>query len=247
MIRFAVVQHSYSEFLGQIELQLERRNIAFHYFRPFVGQALPASAGQYDALFLLGGKAPLTDRAASPWLEEELALIERFRRAQRPVVGIGFGGLLVAVAAGAEPLAVPLHRAVWTTARATVAGREDALAQAVDGRSLLVLVNGGAQLPAGLEPIVVSTEGEWLAIRPDPLTYGMLFRPELKPGMIEDMVMEANREMPEHIGEVIAQARREWPAMQETADRVLVALVKELDLMTERRKSPVIPIEVSDR
>lgn len=247
MIRFAVVQHTYSEFLGRIESQLEQRNIAFHYIRPFVGQALPASPGQYDALFLLGGKVPVTDRRSAPWVDKELELIARFRQAQRPVVGIGFGGLLVAVAAGAEPLAEPFHRAGWVTGRATEAARCDALAQAVDGRRLLVLVNGGARLAAGLVPIVTDEHGEWLAVRPDPLTYGMLFRPELKPGMIEDMVMEAGRDVPDHIGELLATARREWAAMQETADRVLVALVKELDLMSERRKPPVIPIEVSDR
>lgn len=250
MIRFAVVQHTYSEFLGLIEQQLERRNIAFYYFRPFIGQALPApgvAVGQYDALFLLGGKVPLTDRAAVPWLDEELALIERFRRAGRPIVGIGFGGLLVAVAAGAVPLAEPRFRAVWTIGRATAVGRDDPLAQAVDGRALPVLVSGGAQLPAGLTPIVVDEAGDWLAIRPDPYTYGLLFRPEIKPGIIEDMIMEAGREMPEEIDGLLAQARAQWSVWQQTAERVLVALVEALDLMTERRKPSIIPIEVLDR
>lgn len=246
MIRFAVVQHTYSEFLGQIERQLERRNIAFHYFRPFVGQDLPTNAGQYDALFLLGGKVPVTDREAAPWVDKELELIGRFRQAGRPVVGIGFGGMLVALAAGAEGSAEPYHQGYWTTGHATEAGRDDALAQAVAGRRLLVLVNGSVRLPAGLAPLVVDDQDRWLAIRPDAFTYGMLFRPELKPGIMEDMVMEAGHGVPDNIDELLATARAEWPAMQETADRVLAALVKELDLMTERRKPPIIPIEVSD-
>jgi len=55
------------------------------------GRSLPASALQYDALWLLGGAHPVTDRGASPWLHDELRLLAAFRRARRPVVGIGFG------------------------------------------------------------------------------------------------------------------------------------------------------------
>ena len=59
----------------------------------------------------------------------------------------------------------------------------------------------------------------------------MLFRPELKPGMLEDMVMEADREMPENIGTLIETARAEWDALQATTERVTVALVSALELI----------------
>ncbi len=244
MIRFAVIQHTYSEFLGLIERQLERRDIGFIYIRPFVGQHVPSDVGQFDALFLLGGKAPPTDRETAPWVDDEISLIRQFQKAERPVVGIGFGGMLVAQAAGAEVSSEPFHSAYWATGRATGAGKGDALARAVDGRRLLVMANGSARLSKGIEPIVVDEDGNWLAIRTDKLTYGMLFRPEFKPGMIEDMVMEANRSVPENIAELLATARAEWTGMQDTTDRVIGALVKELDLMRERRKVTIIPITV---
>ncbi len=237
MKRFAVIQHTYSEFLGLIEGLLERRDIGFHYYRPFVGQPLPGGPWHYDALFLLGGAYPPTDGEHCPWVEDELALIARFRKARRPVVGLGFGGLLVAGEAGAILSPHPPQRARWGTAYATEAGRDDPLAQAVCGRQVLIMHQGSATLPQGLEPILVDEEGGWLAIRPDELTYGMLFRPELKPGMLEDMVMEG-REIP-GMPEVLATARAMWEASQETAHRVVVALVKALGLMRERRKAPV--------
>lgn len=242
MQRYAVVQHTYSEFLGLIERQLEKRDIGFSYFRPFVGQGLPGGALQFDALFLLGGAYPTSDRTHCPWVLEELRLIDAFRRAGRPVVGIGFGGLLAAENAGAVPSGEPLHRAYWTTAHATGAGCGDALAEAVDGRRVPVMYNGSAQLPENAAPLVVGDDGEWLLIRPDRLIYGMLFRPELKPGMIEDMVMEAGREIPGNIDAILAEARAEWPHMQETTGRVIAALVRELDLMRERRKPPVFTL-----
>lgn len=246
MQSFCVVQHTYSEFLGLIERQLERRDIGFSYFRPFIGQALPGAVLQYDALFLLGGAWPVTDREHCPWLDEERELVRAFQKARRPVVGIGFGGLLLAELAGAAASGEPAQCAYWTTARATAAGADDPVAQAVDGRRVLVMCNGSARLPDGLEPTVIDAQGEWIAARPDPFTYAMLFRPELKPGMLEDIIMEAKRPSPDNMGELIATAREEWVETQRTTDRIVVALVKALALMQERHKPPVFTLKVEN-
>ena len=138
----------------------------------------------------------------------------------------------------------PSQRAYWTTARATEAGRGDPLAQAVDGRRVLVMCNGSARLPHGLPPLVVDEAGDWLAVRPDSLTYGMLFRPEVTPGMLEDILMEAERPSPGNLEELIATAREEWVETQRTTDQVIVALVTALSLMQERHKPPVFALKV---
>jgi GMP synthase (glutamine-hydrolysing) len=242
MKQFLVVQHTYSEFLGTIEKQLENRDIGFVYQRPFTGHSLPASALQYDALWLLGGAHAVTDRAACPWIDDELRLLGVFRRARRPVIGIGFGGLLVAQGCGGTAHAEPLQLARWTTAHATAAGRADPLARAVDGRRVLVMVNGRVDLPPALAPVAVNDAGDWIAIRSDALTYGLLFRPELKPGMLEDMIMEEGRPVPDAIGDLLAEARSEWPETQHTTMAVIAALVHALDLMRERRKMPVFAL-----
>lgn len=242
MKQFLVVQHTYSEYLGSIEKQFENRGIGFNYFRPFTGQALPASALQYDALWLLGGAYPVTDHEHCPWLGDELKLIAAFRRARRPMVGFGAGGLLVALAAGGIAYAEPAQRAYWTTARKTDAGRDDPVAVAADGKKVLVMVNGRVDLPSTLEPILTDETGDWIALRDGKLAYGMLFRPELKPGMLEDMIMEEGRPLPDDIGEVLDRARAEWNDSQRTTDHVVVALASALDLMRERRKMPVFKL-----
>ena len=246
MKKFFVMQHSYAEFLGPIEKQLESRDIGFQYQRPFLGHDLPASAPQHDALWLLGGAYPITDVEACPWLPQEFRLMEYFRRVGRPMVGIGFGGLLVAQLAGGEAHAEPYFNAYWTTARKTAAGAQDPLAAAVDGREVLVMYNGRVDLPEGLDPILVDDDGRWLAVRPDAASYGLLFRPEIKPGMIEDMIMEDNRPLPDHIGDLLQQARERWPVMQQTTAQIALALVSALDLMTERRKMPVFALNPAE-
>lgn len=241
MKSFIAVQHSYSEFLGAIEKQLENRGIGFTYFRPFTGQSLPASALQYDALWLLGGAYAPADREHAPWLDEELRLLRAFGHAHRPVVGLGYGALLIAQWAGGEPSGDGAPYAYWTTAHATPAGAADPVAQAIDGRQVLVAASGRVRLPAGIDPVAVDADGEWIALRHAEV-YGLLFRPELTPGMIEDTIMEVDRPLPDDIGEVLAQARLLWPEFRETADRVVAALVTGLDLMQERRKPPVFRI-----
>ena len=131
-----------------------------------------------------------------------------------------------------------------TTCHKTEAGRDALLANAVDGKKMLVMYNGSADLPAGIEPIVVDDDGNWLAIHPDELTYAMLFRPEIKPGMIEDMIMEDNRPLPDNIGELLEQARELWIQTQKNTAEVSLALVTALDLMTEHRKMPVFSLNV---
>jgi len=61
--------------------------------------------------------------------------------------------------------------------------------------------------------------------------------------MLEDMVMEEGRSMPDDIGELIAAAREHWETLQETSARVVAALVGALDLMEERRKMPVFRLQ----
>ncbi len=242
MKKFFVVQHSYAEFLGPIEKQLESRAIGFQYMRPFLGGDLPSSAPQHDALWLLGGAYPITDTEACPWLPQEYRLMEYFRQLRRPLVGIGFGGLLVAKQVGGEAFEEPYFNAYWTTARKTALGAGDPLAEAVDGREVLVMYNGRVELPSGLDPILTDHEGRWIAVRPDALSYGLLFRPEIKPGMIEDMIMEDNRPLPDNIGDLLQEARQRWPAMQDTTAQIALALVSALDLMTERHKMPVFAL-----
>jgi GMP synthase-like glutamine amidotransferase len=239
MIRFLAIQHTFAEFFGALEPQFEARDIAFTYLRPVTGQDVAAAAGQFDCLWLLGGAHPVADRAHCPWIADELRLVTAFARSRRPVVGLGFGAHVVAVAYGGAPRMDPPHDAYWTTAHATEAGRDDPLARAVDGRRVLVMTNGGVDLPSGVAPVAVDERGRWIAIRPAPLAYGLAFRPELKPGMIEDMIMEEGRAVPENIGALLEEARTRWAETQETTARVVAALVEALDLMQERRKMPV--------
>jgi hypothetical protein len=80
-------------------------------------------------------------------------------------------------------------------------------------------VGGEVRLVPAVAPLVVDDCGRWLALRPSPRAFALLFRPELEPGMIEDMIMEDDRPVPDDIGEVLDEARRSRPETQQTTAR----------------------------
>ena len=240
MRRVLAIQHTFAEFLGALEPQFEARGIGFSYVRPAVGEDVHGLPSQYDALFLLGGAHPAANSEHCPWLADEQRLVRAFEKARRPVVGFGLGAHVIASAHGALLSPAPEHTALFTTARSL--DPLDPVAQAVDGRRVLVMANGSARLSGEIVPILAADEGECIGFRIGALTYGILFRPELKPGMLEDMAMEEDRPVPETLGEPIETSRALWSDMEETTARVAAALVDALGLMDERRKMPVFPL-----
>jgi GMP synthase-like glutamine amidotransferase len=242
MNRALVIQHSYAEFLGGFERLLEDRHIGFSYCRPFLGEALPSHAAQYDALWLLGGWIDPRDPICAQLLDQEQRLIAAFRRLRRPVIGIGFGALVVALQAGAQCCTDGRASAAFVTARATGSAGADPLAAAIDGEPVLVFHRAQVVLPPLMASLADDGNGNWLLARADATTYALLFRPEHKPGMLEDLVMESDAEYPVNMAELIDQARNRWDASERLASKVVSALVQALDLMRERKKPPVIAL-----
>lgn len=242
MKRFLVIQHSHSEFLGSFERLLEDRHIGFTYCRPFIGDHLPATAIQYDALMLLGGCARLDEPGLEQYRAEVFRVIAAFRRVQRPVVGFGYGALLVAMQCGGRAADCETWHASFVRARALGGG---ALAGAMEGEIVLSLHRGQVCLPGSAEVLARDESGDWLIARADPATYALRFRPEVKPGMLEDMVMEGSGDLPDHFADLIADAKVRWSDTESRAQRLFAALVSTLDLMRERPKPSVIPVRVA--
>ena len=97
----AVIQHTAGEYLGLMEDHLEGRRIRFQYFRPFAAGGLPQSTVPADALILLGG-GPWGSAGTRdlPILKEEVALTKARLEEGTPVIGMGLGAQILAIAAG---------------------------------------------------------------------------------------------------------------------------------------------------
>src|SRR5690606_25342088 len=102
MKHVSVVQHTQSEWLGHIEDHLEGRGIRFSYFRPFTaGGKLPDVNVLGDGLILVGGGpwgAATRDRLL-PTLDAEVRLARACLMLEKPVIGLGLGAQILAIAA----------------------------------------------------------------------------------------------------------------------------------------------------
>lgn len=226
-----VVQHTSGEFLGLIEDHLEGRGLRFTYFRPFTtGGGLPASMDFAKALILLGGGpwGSVGDRVL-PNLKEELDLTWACLARGKPVIGIGLGAQILAIAAGggAEPAALSFE--VGAARRV----RDDALNGFLPERYPLVVYMRDRPLPpkearilaedAAGRPALFQVAGNCL---------GFTGHPGAKRGMVEDLIMEFE-EAPADPGPAMAALGAAQRAIEDSLVQIMTGLVQVTGLMQE--------------
>lgn len=184
-----VIQHTEAEYLGLMEDHFEGRNLRFSYNRPFTkGGMLPEGPGKSDGLILLGGGPyGVVSGHILPSIGAELRLTKAYLDAGLPVLGIGLGSIILAVAAGGGAEEQPLRFAVKT-----------ALAQAPDrlggflpaAMPLTLYLRDAPVLPVGSEVLAQTAGGEALIFSVGTNALGFLGHPGMKRGMAEDLIME---------------------------------------------------------
>jgi GMP synthase-like glutamine amidotransferase len=190
MKTLAVIQHTSSEYLGLIEDHLEGRRIRFRYFRPFTaGGRLPGPGDLTDGLVLVGGgpwgAAPGAHRL--PTLDAEVSLVSAALAASRPVIGIGLGAQILALAAGGGVTAAPLAFDVGTATR-TVNG---ALAGFLPAHYPLVRYGRDeVVVPPDARTLACDDGGRSALFQCGEKAFGFSGHPGIKSAMIEDLIME---------------------------------------------------------
>jgi GMP synthase-like glutamine amidotransferase len=184
-----VVQHTSAEYLGLIEDHLEGRALRFRYYRPFAqAKALPAMDAMADGLILLGGgpwgSAGVRD---APTLREEIRLAHACLMREWPVVGIGLGAQILALAAGGGSQSAPLRFEV-TRAHCTSAA---ALNGYLPEQYPLAIYMRDWPVPPDYATVLARDE----SARPvlwqiGKCALGFAGHPGLKVAMVEDLIME---------------------------------------------------------
>ncbi len=229
MNTLCVLQHTEGEFLGLMEDHFESRAIRFSYVRPFVpGAAIPASAEDFDGLVLLGGgPRGIVSGDLLPSLGPELRLTRAFLASGRPVVGVGLGSAILAVAAGGGAEAAPLRFTVGTAQRTDPA----ALGGYLPARYPLALyLRDRAVPPAGARILATDEEGAPALFQIGANSLGFAGHPGMKTGMIEDLVMEFS-ETPEDLTTGLARLAAVQRGLADALSEIMVGLVKVTGLM----------------
>lgn len=224
MKRIHVVQHTSAEYLGLIEDHLEGRNIRFSYYRPFTEKkTFPKPDALEDGLVLLGG-GPWGSAGTRdvPTLEAELALTRASLAKEWPVIGIGLGAQILALAAGGRSEPAPLVFEVTTARRTSASALGGYLPETYP---LAVYMRDRAVPPAGAEVLARDESGRPALWQLGKHAFGFAGHPGLKVAMVEDLVMEFE-ESPAGAGDELPRLRSAQRAIEDALVPIMTGLVR---------------------
>lgn len=224
MRTLAVLQHTSAEYLGLIEDHFEGRRIRFRYARPFTaGGRLPAPDAIGDGLVILGG-GPWGSAGVRnvPTLEAEVELTRRALEGDLPVLGLGLGAQVLAIAAGGSSSPSGLEFEVGEAVRT----RADALAGFLPERFPLVIYGRDRPLlPAGAEVLAQDWHGRPALFQVGERALGFTGHPGIKPAIVEDLIMEFE-EGPADPGPTLARLREVRPALEDALVPIMTGVVR---------------------
>lgn len=219
-----VVQHTSAEYLGLIEDHLEGRSVRFRYCRPFTGKVpLPKPEALDHGLILLGG-GPWGSAGTRdvPTLEAEIALAKACLEQHKPLVGIGLGAQIVALAAGGRSQPAAFEFSVGSARRAT----DGALNGYLPARyPLAIYMRDWPVPPADAQVLAVDEKGRSALWQVGGCAFGFAGHPGIKLAMVEDLIMEFE-ENPPDVEEGLSQLRAAQRAIEDALVPIMTGLVQ---------------------
>ena len=229
MKQIHVLQHTSAEYLGLIEDHLEGRNVRFKYYRPFAGkEALPHRDKVSEGLILLGG-GPWGSAGTRdlPTLKEEIELAHACLMREWPVIGIGLGAQILALAAGGS------SQSTAFTFDITSVQRVDA--EALDGYlpeqfPLVLYMRDWPLPPAHARILARDAQGRPAVWQIGRKAIGFAGHPGIKRAMIEDLIMEFD-ESPPGAAENLSQLQVVQRPLEDALVPIMTGLVRQTGWM----------------
>ena len=226
----SVIQHTSGEYLGLMEDHLEGRRIRFQYFRPFAGgRKLPGTDLPADAMILLGG-GPWGSAGERdlPTLAEEIEITKSLLEQGTPVIGIGLGAQILAIAAGGSSESADLVFECRTVTRVA----DDALnGYLPESFPQVVYMRDLPVLPSDAKVLATDEAGRPAVFQIGNNAYGFLGNPGIKLGMVEDLIMEFD-EVPDAAPAGLEELRDLQVRIEDDLVPIMTGLVQCTQLMT---------------
>ena len=231
MKNLTVIQHTSADYLGLMEDHLEGRRIRFSYVRPFTERSrVPQFEQVQNGLVLLGG-GPWGSAGPRnvPSLIEEVELCYACLKSELPIIGIGLGAQILALAAGGSTVAEPLaFRSGY--ARRVI---DDALNGYLPARyPLVTYMRDRAIPPADAEILSVDEEGNPALFQIGTNAFGFTGHPGIKLAMAEDLIMEFE-EVPAETAKPLAELRTLKTEIEDALVPIMTGLIQLTELMRE--------------
>ncbi|PCJ50219.1 MAG: hypothetical protein COA74_03060 [Gammaproteobacteria bacterium] len=229
MKQLFVIQHTSAEYLGLMEDHFEGRRIRFNYCRPFVKiTSIPAPEKIAEGLVILGGGPWGTAGGRDvPNLQQEVDLAKYCLEHNKPVIGIGLGAQILAIAAGGSTESTDFTSAVTQAYRCEDSALHGFLPETYP---LITYMRDKPVLPPDALILSKTSEGEVALFQIGSNSFGFVGHPGIKPAMIEDLVMEFE-ESPDNSGETIDALRFQVKNVEDSLVLIMTGLIQATALM----------------
>jgi GMP synthase-like glutamine amidotransferase len=232
-----VIQHTSADYLGLMEDHLEGRRIRFRYFRPFTEQGTIPQAGDVcDGLFLMGG-GPWGSAGGRdlPSLQQEIQLIRDMLDQGKPVIGIGLGAQILAIAAGGGSQQAALAFEVGYARRVV----NDALGGFMPERFPHVsYMRDRPVLSTKAQVLAEDEAGRPAVFQVGKNALGFVGHPGFKTAMAEDLIMEFE-ESPENPAPLLEDLQLMMREIEDALVPIMTGIIKVTGLMQTRRRIPL--------
>ena len=231
MKSLCVIQHTSADYLGLMEDHLEGRRIGFQYIRPFTEDGrVPSASKLRDGLMLMGGGPWGTAGTRDlPTLDEEVSLTRAYLMHGKPVIGIGLGAQILAIAADGGSEA---HDYVFETGMAARSD-ESALNGFLPERYPNTIFMRDRPVPPSYAQVLSLDENDAPALfQVGDNVFGFTGHPGFKLAMAEDLIMEFE-EVPAHTREPLAQLRDRKRDIEDALVKIMTGLIQKTGFMQD--------------
>lgn len=180
-----VVRHVAFEHAGTFADVLAGRGYAVEVRDAGIDDLSPAAVPAPDLLMILGGPLGANDERAYPFLLDELALIERQARLDRPLLGVCLGAQLMARAMGGRVYKGNAKEIGFSPLILTAEGRAGPLGAFGDAWPVLHWHGDTFDPPRGATLLAMTALYRHQAFETGPRALGLQFHPEVEAGGIE--------------------------------------------------------------
>lgn len=229
MKTLTVIQHTSAEYLGLMEDHLEGRRIRFQYVRPFTeGVTIPNPQVIGDGLILLGG-GPWGAAGSRdvPTLEQEILVTKACLHMGKPIIGIGLGAQILALAAEGRVEPAPLS---FETTYATCADDEALNGYLPKRFPLVTYMRDRAVPPDYANILAVDPQNRPAIFQIGEKAFGFAGHPGFKLAMAEDLIMEFE-EAPDETAKPLTKLREMKSEIEDALVPIMTGLVQKLGLM----------------
>ena len=195
MAEFLVLQHESTEGPGTIAEEIRSAGHTLRIVRVDQKEKIPTDPAPFGGLVVMGGTMGVGDQGKLPHLKEEIVLLEKAVKADKPVLGICLGAQLLAASQGAEVKAgekeigwVPVHKM-------PEACKDPVLRRLPENFPALMWHGDYFSLPKGSNHLLGTQKCACAGFRVGKKAYGLVPHLEMTAVMIDEMVSVSRKEL----------------------------------------------------